>query len=135
MNELHLTKKDFRVDWFGGTGAGGQYRNRHRNCCRITHIASGMMETGQSHRERPVNQREAFEKLARRVIALHCISDPAREISNERVRTYHAERNQITDHASGLRQEYRYVVEKPHLDDMIEARRLACDAQDKEEKV
>lgn len=70
-SELHLTRKDFRVDWFSGKGAGGQHRNKHPNCCRITHIDSGVSTTGQSHRERPANQREAFNKLARLLIARH----------------------------------------------------------------
>ncbi len=36
MMGLHLSKTDFGLDWFSGSGAGGQYRNKHRNCCRIT---------------------------------------------------------------------------------------------------
>lgn len=30
MQELHLTKKDFKIDWFSGQGAGGQHRNKHQ---------------------------------------------------------------------------------------------------------
>jgi len=58
-----LTKKDFDVQWFSGTGAGGQHRNKHQNCCRLTHIASGARGTGQSNRDRISNQREAFKSL------------------------------------------------------------------------
>jgi protein subunit release factor A len=122
MNELHLTKKDFKLEWFSGTGAGGQHRNKHQNCCRITHIESGMVETGQNSRERSVNQREAFTKLANKVIKYYA-SDAAREISNERIRSYHEPRNIVTDHASGLTQEYKRVVTEGNMEDMIEARR------------
>jgi len=55
-----VTKKDFEVTWFSGTGAGGQYRNKHQNCCRIIHKESGSMGTGQSQRDRISNQKEAF---------------------------------------------------------------------------
>jgi peptide chain release factor 1 len=58
-----LTKKDFDVQWFSGTGAGGQHRNKHQNCCRLYHPASGVRVTGQSHRDRVANQREAFNNL------------------------------------------------------------------------
>lgn len=121
MVNLHLTKKDFRLEWFSGTGAGGQYRNKHQNCCRITHIATGLRCTGQSHRERPANQREAFSKLAKLLIA-HFTVEEDKPISNERVRTYHAVDNRVVDHASGFTQEYKYVVGKGNIQDMVEAR-------------
>ena len=124
MEELHLTKKDFKLEWFSGTGAGGQHRNKHQNCCRITHIESGFMETGQNSRERTTNQRDAFTKLAKRVIAFYQVVH-AKKISNERIRTYHEPRNTVTDHASGLTQEYRRVVVDANMEDMIEARRKA----------
>lgn len=55
-----VTKNDFDVTWFSGTGAGGQYRNKHQNCCRIIHKATGAIGTGQSQRDRLSNQKEAF---------------------------------------------------------------------------
>ncbi|MFA7287284.1 MAG: peptide chain release factor-like protein [Melioribacteraceae bacterium] len=65
MKELlsSITKKDFKIDFFSGTGAGGQHRNKHQNCVRLTHIDSGVMSTGQSSRDRIANQREVFESL------------------------------------------------------------------------
>jgi len=58
-----VTKKDFTIDYFSGKGAGGQYRNKHQNCVRLKHIESGAMATGQSHRERRANLREALSSL------------------------------------------------------------------------
>lgn len=58
-----VTKKDFEIDYFSGTGAGGQYRNKHQNCVRIRHPESGAMATGQSNRERRSNIREAMLSL------------------------------------------------------------------------
>ena len=60
-----ITKKDFEIDWFSGTGCGGQYRNKHQNCCRIRHKDSGAIATGQSQRDRISNLREAMENLIR----------------------------------------------------------------------
>jgi len=122
LPELHLTKKDFDVDWFSGTGAGGQYRNKHMNCCRITHIATGLRATGQSQRDRPGNQSEAFEKLARLVIAHYAAPPEGRRSTNEVIRNYHAERNEVLDKASRKRMPYKAVVEGGDIGPMIEAR-------------
>lgn len=58
-----ISKKDFTITWFSGTGAGGQYRNKHQNSCRIKHNETGVIGTGQSNRNRVANQREAFKSL------------------------------------------------------------------------
>lgn len=117
-------KKDFKIDWFSGTGAGGQHRNKHQNCCRMTHLPTGMMETGQSHRERPANQREAFRKLAKRIVD-HYLKEEQRERygSVERVRTYHEKDNIVYDHASGETMPYSEVIGKNNVEPLIEARR------------
>lgn len=58
-----ITRKDLVVEYFSGTGAGGQYRNKHQNCVRIKHPESGTLVTGQSHRERLANMKEALNNL------------------------------------------------------------------------
>jgi protein subunit release factor B len=75
-----LTKKDFKINYFSGTGAGGQYRNRHKNCVRLTHIASGVTVTGQSYREQKANLKEAFNNLKKHPKFMLWINKKAREI-------------------------------------------------------
>ena len=58
-----VTKKDLEIDYFSGTGAGGQHRNKHQNCVRMHHPESGARSTGQTNRERQSNVREAFKSL------------------------------------------------------------------------
>ena len=60
---LSVTKKDFDIQYFSGTGAGGQHRNKHQNCVRMTHKESGATATGQSSRSRQANEREAFKTV------------------------------------------------------------------------
>ena len=60
-----VTKKDFRVEYFSGTGAGGQHRNKHQNCVRLHHKDSGSMVTGQSNKERRSNIKEALTNLTK----------------------------------------------------------------------
>ena len=58
-----ITKKDFDINYFSGTGAGGQFMNKHQNCVRLKHKASGARGTGQSHRNRKTNLQEALNSL------------------------------------------------------------------------
>ena len=58
-----ITRKDLKIDYFSGTGAGGQHRNKHQNCVRLRHSVSGAIVTGQSHRERRSNIKEALNNL------------------------------------------------------------------------
>lgn len=58
-----VTKNDLEIDWFSGTGCGGQYRNKHQNCCRLRHKDSGAIATGQSQRDRVSNLKEAMNNL------------------------------------------------------------------------
>jgi len=65
MKELlfSVTRKDFEVTWFSGTGNGGQNRNNRRKCCRIRHKESGAVGTGQEERSCEQNQKNAFYRL------------------------------------------------------------------------
>lgn len=121
---FQVTKKDLEIDYFSGTGAGGQHRNKHMNCVRIKHIPTGIMTQCQSHRERAANFREAFQKLAKLVVddflAKEKTDDPGR--NTEVVRTYHAVDNRVVDHASGEQFEYSKTVGKGDISELIKAR-------------
>jgi hypothetical protein len=58
-----VTKKDLIIQWFSGSGAGGQHRNKSSNCCRIKHLDSGVMVSGTEQRSRIQNQKIAFKRL------------------------------------------------------------------------
>jgi protein subunit release factor A len=90
-----------------------------------------MTETEQSHRERSHNQRDAFRRLARRVVG-HYVRSRQRERhrSLERVRTYDEPDNRVVDHASGLQLSYSEIVGEQNLAPMIDARLKASIADD-----
>lgn len=96
MKELHLTKKDFSIDWFSGSGAGGQHRNKHQNCCRITHLETGLVAVGQNSRSRVTNQENAFRSLVQRLLSMYATQNARIENDNV-VRTYHFERAVVID--------------------------------------
>lgn len=117
------TRKDFKLDWFSGTGAGGQHRNKHKNCVRITHIPSGLTTQCQEFKERPQNQKVAFKKLVPLVADYYIKIDERERIRNDEIiRTYHQPDNRVKDHASGFTQSYDEVVGRKDLENMILAR-------------
>ena len=61
---LSVTKKDLDITYFSGTGAGGQHRNKHQNCCRIKHPPTGIIVTGTKQKSKIQNQRQAIRSLA-----------------------------------------------------------------------
>lgn len=86
---LSVTKKDFDITFFNGSGAGGQKRNRKKSCTRIRHRDSGAMATGQDSRDKQSNIRNAFlrcietdtyknwerKEVARRMVSHSSIED------------------------------------------------------------
>ncbi len=58
-----VTKKDFEIHYFSGSGAGGQHRNKHSNCVRLHHPDSGVRATGQRSKDRQTNLKDAFKTL------------------------------------------------------------------------
>lgn len=59
-----LTRKDFVWDYFSGTGAGGQHRNRHQNCVRVKYPPSGAQGSSQEHKEKKRNEMLAFKRMS-----------------------------------------------------------------------
>ena len=60
---LSVTKDDFNISYFSGTGAGGQHRNKHMVSVRIMHRDSGAMATAQDSRSKELNLKEAFQRV------------------------------------------------------------------------
>ena len=110
------TKKDFRIEWFSGKGAGGQHRNKHQNCVRVIHIESGLSCTGQSYRERKRNFEEAFRSLAEK-LHRHYYPKHARdrEPVTAVIRSYNECENRIVDHVTGN----KYSMDSFDLDEEI----------------
>lgn len=121
------TKKDFNIDWFSGTGPGGQNRNKVQACVRITHIPSGLKVVGQTERTRASNFRKAFNRLGKMIedwVKVQIAAETVGRItSDERIRTYHIADNWVKDHASN------HTIPASALDkkfgELIDARRLS----------
>lgn len=60
------SESEFKIEWYSGTGKGGQHRNKHQNCCRLIHLPTGLIQTA-AGRERTSNLRQAQEDINRRL--------------------------------------------------------------------
>lgn len=108
---VNIPDSDITIEWFSGTGAGGQYRNKHQNSCRVTHIPTGIVATSQ-HRSRQNNLTEAKAVLYNRVFAMTNGSHNKAVSSNrkqqvgtgmrgDKIRTYRFQDDRVQDHITG----------------------------------
>ena len=119
---MEFKEEDFRYEWFSGTGKGGQYRNKHQNCCRCFHIPTGIQANGTSSRSREENKQQAYSTCISRVQAYFHRDKERNLAGTERIRTYHEPDNRVVDHASGVVDSYTNVVIKGDMQTVIEAR-------------
>ena len=101
----------FRVEWFSGTGKGGQHRNKKQTSCRVIHIPTGLVEARQG-RKRESNLREAKEALIQRLANKEqsSIDSQAKALKKsqvgsgmrgDKIRTYRFQDDQVVDHQTG----------------------------------
>jgi protein subunit release factor B len=58
-----LTKNDFEITHFKGSGPGGQNRNKNATAVRIRHPESGAVAESQELKSQSQNKRLAFQRL------------------------------------------------------------------------
>lgn len=59
-----LTANDFEWDYFRGTGAGGQKKNKTSSAVRCRHLASGASGKAEDSRSQKENKKLAFARMA-----------------------------------------------------------------------
>lgn len=102
---------DFKIEWYSGTGAGGQNRNKVLNSCRITHIPSGIISTAQT-RSRPSSLMIAKNSLIEKIksadkiqqmseTSLNRKSQVGSGMRGDKIRTYRFQDDVVKDHISG----------------------------------
>jgi protein subunit release factor A len=125
LEEFCYTQKDFDLDWYSGTGPGGQNRNKVQACLRLTHKPSGIRVVAADHRKRSQNLSLAMQRM--RPLLEDWIRRQIGETeyprSNELVRTYHAEDNWVKDHSSGHRISWSELEKR--FDELVVARARA----------
>jgi peptide chain release factor 1 len=102
---------DLKIEWYSGTGAGGQHRNKHQNSARITHLPSGIVVTAQC-RSRQNSYNEAMAEIQQRVDQIQTTQynntvagDRKRQVGSgmrgDKIRTYRFQDDRVQDHLTG----------------------------------
>ncbi|MCZ7860627.1 hypothetical protein O9X98_04340 [Agrobacterium salinitolerans] len=108
---LQRAEADFRVEWFSGSGAGGQHRNKHQNCARLFHVPTGLKQERQG-RSRDANYRDAMAALIvmldeRLRSGSKAVEDDVRRqqigsgMRGDKRRTYRFQDDTVVDHVTG----------------------------------
>ena len=110
---IDIKDKDLRIEWFSGTGAGGQHRNKHQNSCRLTHLPTGILVTAQT-RNRDNSYKQALDDIRARLERLaadqHMVeSSTAKKTQvgsgqrGDKIRTIRFQDDRATDHRTDKR--------------------------------
>lgn len=98
-----IDDSDFRIEWFSGTGKGGQRRNKVKSSCRLIHIPTGLTQTAQT-RSRESSLAAAKSKLLDALTELKASNHSGTinairvdQIQSGITRTYNFKRNTVTD--------------------------------------
>lgn len=119
-----LSKKDFQIHTFKGSGPGGQHRNKVETAVRITHTATGISAEATDNKSQSRNKKEAFGKLVRKLVS-HYTSEETSLCTAEakaegKIRTYNEQRRTVKDHRTGIEADYSSVLDGD-IDCFIEA--------------
>lgn len=120
-----MINKEFKFEWYSGSGKGGQHRNKHQNCCRCIHVPTDIRANGTQSRSREENKRNALAVCKARIAAFLHKDKERYQAGKERIRTYHAVDNRVIDHLSGFVDTYKNIVIKNNIGGMILARNQA----------
>jgi peptide chain release factor 1 len=101
-------ESDFKIEWYSGTGAGGQHRNKHQNSCRITYIPTGQTTTAQCRsRQNSLEQAktalmEELQTADRMHRKLSLDADRKQQVGSgmrgDKIRTYRFQDDVVKDH-------------------------------------
>ena len=105
-----IANSDIKIEWYSGTGAGGQHRNKHQNSCRLTHLPTGTVTTAQC-RSRQTSYDQAYTALKQAVDQKsHLIynngiaSDRKQQVGSgmrgDKIRTYRFQDDVVKDHVT-----------------------------------
>lgn len=118
--QVKVTTTDVRTEWFSGTGAGGQHRNKHQNSCRLIHEPTGIVTTAQC-RKRSQSYEQALAELERKLqeqADAQSLSETSALRTSltgtgmraDKIRTYRFQDDHVKDHTTGKSAKASHVM-------------------------
>lgn len=120
VQEKTYTDSDFKIEWYSGTGAGGQHRNKHQNSCRITHLATGQIATAQCRsrlnsleqaKAALLNQLKGADRFEQKTsLAQDRKQQVGSGMRGDKIRTYRFQDDVVKDHNTGKNGSVKQVL-------------------------
>jgi peptide chain release factor 1 len=115
-----VADSDLRIEWYSGTGAGGQNRNKVMCSCRLTHVPSGIVRSSQT-RSRITSYDLAYKELCKAVndginaevnakISANRKKQVGSGMRGDKIRTYRFQDDTVQDHNTGKKASAKKVL-------------------------
>ncbi len=108
LSEAALAR-DTTVEFFTGSGPGGQNRNKRETGVRLTHLPSGLVVTSVKERSQAQNRADALQKLRHKLLERMRVEKPrtaTRPTRGSQRRRVEGKRHQGAKKAERSRREY-----------------------------
>ena len=144
--DVEINENDLRIDVFRAGGPGGQCVNTTDSAVRITHLPTGLVVQSQDQKSQLQNKIAAMAvlraRLYEKMLAEQQAAEGAKRLAQigsgdraEKIRTYNAPQDRVTDHRIGFNSTYNGVLMGDLLGEVITALQAADRAQKLEEAV
>jgi peptide chain release factor 1 len=134
--DIRIEPQDLKIDVFRSSGPGGQSVNTTDSAVRITHLPTGLVVSQQDQKSQLQNKIKAMEVLRARLLDRRIAEQEAARSRERRsmvgtgdrsakIRTYNFPQSRVTDHRINLSVYNLSDVIDGHLDQLVEALRVA----------